>query len=531
MSRHSLRQACVMRHQHPAECLASYRPYEPSVFPHFQNVATSLCAPDIHQFDSPASTVHYRPTRAKFLARPTAVSNPRKPLETIKGLTRFQKAIGKTTVRYVRDVVHILTPPLLSKLHDSKKEFQPFIIQPLVSGTDESSAKLCIAVFCPEGVRDLVESICENEATRHLHQFDAAPPALFDLYVIPSSRVANGFPPTVVPEQLRPAATQDLPGVATLVATKMDGVIGFYSPAVGQLASLFQESKVLEPLHNAAINNLGAMVFERLYRELLIVFVDELTHKAQHPDGRRAGEVLRVRSNRALIAQSVTNQSIGSSTGSSHYLELFDNQPSPEELVDEWPQESPPTMSQSEENRPDDSTIGVVSEYPPSKVISEYAKRYGDVCTASNGDWTRDWIHNNNKYDARKDDTGEQDLVNFVDIDSPFPDIASVRSCLYQASAFQNLALELRLSALPIALRQILTSTPKSLIQLRSGSDNSVLNKVKAYIEDRSKLGWDWWPLQPRVHDIPDARYRLGWEVSTSIDTSLFSMLNVLVWW
>jgi hypothetical protein len=527
-----------------------------------------------------------------------------KPLDTIKGLTRFEKEVDETISLHFEEVVNKLKGPLLLRLRNSKKNFRPFVIRLLVLGTDESSAKPCIVIFCPDSVKGLVESFCRKQAAKRSYGFVANRQALFDIHVIaPSSERLMGkdsppavipkqqTPPTVIPNQQTPPtvnAFSDAPTVvpikdfsdaSTMVATSSDETLESYSPAVCQLAGLFQESKVLEPLHYPALKNLGNIDFERLYCEVLESFVVELSHMTQHSDGRSAGAVLKHHHNRAFIARRVTNQLTDSSTGSLSHLKTYDDQPADEGAVDEWLRMNLPTMSQREESPHGDSTIAIVSENPSSKAISGYTKSHDSEWRASSGHGTTgDWINDNNdEYYASKDDTKEHNQAETIgdgaldgllsygkqrhdvvplympspmlqryyaqqsyeheldsdwdeDLNLSFPEISSVRSCLYQASAFQELALKLRLSALPLALRQVLETTPKSLVQLRSGSDTSASNVFKAYIEDRSKIDWDWWPLQPRVHSTADDRYRLGWEVSTAINTALFSILTVSVW-
>ena len=88
----------------------------------------------------------------------TANNNPCKPLDTIKGLTRFEQDVDETTSLYFEDVVQRLKGPLLLSLRKSRKNFRPFVIRLLVLGTDENSAKPYIVVFCPACVSGLVEN-------------------------------------------------------------------------------------------------------------------------------------------------------------------------------------------------------------------------------------------------------------------------------------------------------------------------------------------------------------------------------------
>jgi hypothetical protein len=77
--------------------------------------------------------------------------------------------------------------------------------------------------------------------------------------------------------------------------------------------------------------------------------------------------------------------------------------------------------------------------------------------------------------------------------------------------------LELRLLVLPLSLRDILESVPKKHIHIAHHNDLSFVNKVKAFVEDNTSVEWDWWPLRPRIHDLPAGEQRLEWHVSTRL--------------
>jgi hypothetical protein len=109
--------------------------------------------------------------------------DPCKPLDTIKGLTRFEKEVDETTSLYFKDVVDKLKGPLLLSLRKSKKNFRPFVIRLLVLGTDESSAKPYIVVFCPACVSGLVESYFRKDSSKRLCQPGKAGPASFNVVV------------------------------------------------------------------------------------------------------------------------------------------------------------------------------------------------------------------------------------------------------------------------------------------------------------------------------------------------------------
>ena len=108
-----------------------------------------------------------------------------KPLDKIKGLTRFEKEVDETTFLSFKDVVDKLKGPLLRSLQKSKKTFRPFVIRLLLLGTDESSAKPYIVVFCPDCVHDLVKNYFRQDSSRRLCQPGRAGQASFNVLVHP----------------------------------------------------------------------------------------------------------------------------------------------------------------------------------------------------------------------------------------------------------------------------------------------------------------------------------------------------------
>ncbi|KAI4918623.1 hypothetical protein J4E90_003010 [Alternaria incomplexa] len=106
-----------------------------------------------------------------------------KPLDEIRGLTRFEKDVNEVISLYFEDIIKRLRRPLLDVLRKSKKGFRPFVIRLLVLGVDESSAKPYIVVFCPAQVQDIVENYFRRDTPKRLCQPGKDGPASFDVIV------------------------------------------------------------------------------------------------------------------------------------------------------------------------------------------------------------------------------------------------------------------------------------------------------------------------------------------------------------
>jgi len=72
---------------------------------------------------------------------------------------------------------------------------------------------------------------------------------------------------------------------------------------------------------------------------------------------------------------------------------------------------------------------------------------------------------------------------------------------------------ELALSTLRRPLHQLLSQIPKGGMELSSRNDMSLVNTIKAFIEDRTMVEWDWWPLASRIPDVAPGECRLQWKV------------------
>jgi hypothetical protein len=46
---------------------------------------------------------------------------------------------------------------------------------------------------------------------------------------------------------------------------------------------------------------------------------------------------------------------------------------------------------------------------------------------------------------------------------------------------------------------------------LSKQNNNSLANRMKAFVEDFTMLEWNWWPLKPRMRDMSSSETRLFW--------------------
>ncbi|KAJ4367012.1 hypothetical protein N0V83_007542 [Neocucurbitaria cava] len=129
-------------------------------------------------------------------------------LDTVQGLTRYEKDVDKSTIQSFEEVVGRLKGPLLAELRKSRKQFRPIAIRLLVLGKDETSAKPWIVVFCPEGVSEVVKKYFRRDLAKCLCQPNEPGLVTFEVAV-------EGQPP-------RLKATDDPPPITVALGSSTD---------------------------------------------------------------------------------------------------------------------------------------------------------------------------------------------------------------------------------------------------------------------------------------------------------------------
>ena len=92
-----------------------------------------------------------------------------------------------------------------------------------------------------------------------------------------------------------------------------------------------------------------------------------------------------------------------------------------------------------------------------------------------------------------------------------FPFTSELKQFLQESESFKSLLRDFTLWLLPIDLRQVFLSIPRSRIWVSLEQDTSLMNLVKAWMEDNTKVRWNWWPLEARKRFLKDDECRLFW--------------------
>ena len=95
--------------------------------------------------------------------------------------------------------------------------------------------------------------------------------------------------------------------------------------------------------------------------------------------------------------------------------------------------------------------------------------------------------------------------------DDDLPNLTRMKEFFRESEPFQTLLNDLRMKLLPQSLRDVMQTAPHDSLLLSNLHDDSLSNRMKAFIEDFTMLEWNWWPLEPRKRKLSSNELRLFW--------------------
>jgi hypothetical protein len=90
---------------------------------------------------------------------------------------------------------------------------------------------------------------------------------------------------------------------------------------------------------------------------------------------------------------------------------------------------------------------------------------------------------------------------------------------------FRVLLNDLRTQLLPHSLKDIVQTAPYGSMWLIDQNNNSITNRMKAFVEDFTMLEWNWWPLEPRMKNMDLDKMRLFWHCVSRKSTKLLKLI------
>jgi hypothetical protein len=92
--------------------------------------------------------------------------------------------------------------------------------------------------------------------------------------------------------------------------------------------------------------------------------------------------------------------------------------------------------------------------------------------------------------------------------ENTLPNLTEMEAFFRNSESFQVLIYGFKKLLLPESLRDIVSSTS---VELSNEEDESMLNYMKALVEDYTMLDWNWWPLESRMRPLNPDESRLIW--------------------
>jgi tetratricopeptide (TPR) repeat protein len=92
--------------------------------------------------------------------------------------------------------------------------------------------------------------------------------------------------------------------------------------------------------------------------------------------------------------------------------------------------------------------------------------------------------------------------------ENTLPNLTEMEAFFRNSESFQVLIYGFKKLLLPESLRDIVSSTS---VELSNEEDESMVNYMKALVEDYTMLDWNWWPLESRMRPLNPDESRLIW--------------------
>lgn len=92
-----------------------------------------------------------------------------------------------------------------------------------------------------------------------------------------------------------------------------------------------------------------------------------------------------------------------------------------------------------------------------------------------------------------------------------FPFTSGLKQFLGESESFKSLIRDFMLWLLPVELQEVLLSIPRDRIWESQDQDLTLANLAKAWVEDKTGVSWNWWPLEARKRALRGHEIRLFW--------------------
>ncbi|ODA79810.1 hypothetical protein RJ55_05406 [Drechmeria coniospora] len=93
-----------------------------------------------------------------------------------------------------------------------------------------------------------------------------------------------------------------------------------------------------------------------------------------------------------------------------------------------------------------------------------------------------------------------------------FPHTSELRRFLRNSQSFQEVLGDFLSMFLPADVGDVLLSIPKGNVWLSREQPRSMINRMKVWVEDKTQVTWNWWPLEPSKRELRKGECRIFWQ-------------------
>jgi tetratricopeptide (TPR) repeat protein len=252
----------------------------------------------------------------------------------------------------------------------------------------------------------------------------------------------------------------------------------------GYIANFLADDGEMRLLCNSVLDRIDREQFVDLGRQMLKTYYLGLLEHAKTEQEKQGVRLMKSRSGRQRICKSIVDIIRGEEAGNEEEKSRAAEQNRlAEKRLEMFIKDLPDTYPYPNPNQPTGIEVGVPTDY--NNVIRP------------------------DEQDEGFPDRGLESEIEGGDDD--LPNLARMKEFFRESEPFQVLLNDFRVQILPHPLKDIIQTAPRGSLSLSDQHNNSLSNRMKAFVEDFTMLEWNWWPLEPRMRSLTSCETRLFW--------------------
>ncbi|KAF2994876.1 hypothetical protein E8E14_001813 [Neopestalotiopsis sp. 37M] len=264
-----------------------------------------------------------------------------------------------------------------------------------------------------------------------------------------------------------------------------------------RIGRFLAQDQQFRPLCDQAILQMNQIRFADNVRRLLKIFHGDLAAEAQTEPQKATVKLLRSRRGRYRIGQQIFSILKEEDEDPAQFVDTKSGvNTEDDKIIEGWLATVQLSISHADTLRTEEGPEEEPAEEPEEITEDKMKDRTEEVTEGVS-------------YLEPHDDT-DSDSSDGAD-DEQFPNISELERFFRESQAYNVLLENFTMLFVPTEIRRVFLSIPKSQIWLSSDQDPSAMNRMKLWIEERTKCQWDWWPLAPSKRMLSSEEVRVMW--------------------